>query len=81
MAKPNLTVTVYAGPNCRACGAVIAWLKQQGVVVLEKPYTEAPFEVWTLPTIVIGDDVIIGFNKFRLERAISLANNWRRAKP
>jgi len=76
-----MKATVYTGPNCPACSAVIAWLKQNGVQVIERPYTEAPFEVWSLPVIVIGDDVIIGFNKFRLERAISLANNRRRAKP
>ncbi len=68
-----MKATVYTGPGCRACKAAIAWLKQRGVEVVEKPHTEAPFEVMRLPTIVVGDEVFIsGFEPRQLEKAI-----WR----
>lgn len=70
MAKPNLTVTVYAGPNCRACEAAIEWLRQRGVEVDQRSYGEAPFQVWSLPTIVIGNEVLTGFNPMQLRRAL-----------
>ena len=66
----KITATVYTGPNCRACVAVIAWLKRQGVEVEERSYEAAPFQVWSLPTIVIGDEVLTGFNPMQLRRVL-----------
>ncbi len=70
MAKPNLTVTVYAGPNCRACEAAIEWLRQRGVEADQRSYEEAPFQVWSLPVIVLGDEVVTGFHKAKLSEIL-----------
>jgi arsenate reductase-like glutaredoxin family protein len=66
----KITATVYTGPNCRACGAAIAWLKQQGVEAVERSYEEAPFQVWSLPVIVLGDEIVTGFDKAKLSEVL-----------
>ncbi len=70
-----MKATVYTGPGCRACKAAIAWLKARGIEVAEKPHTEAPFEVWSLPVIVLGDEILTGFDPTQLAKAI------RRVRP
>lgn len=69
----KITATVYTGPNCRACVAVIAWLKRQGVEVEERSYEAAPFTVWSLPVIVLGDEIVTGFDKAKLSEVLRRA--------
>ncbi len=66
---------VYGAPWCRACKQAVKWLKARGVKVEEKDYTEAPIQVWSLPVIVIGDEILTGFDQRKLRQAL------RRAKP
>ncbi len=61
---------VYTGPHCHACAKAILWLKSQGVVVEEKSYTEALFDIYGLPTIIVGDKALTGFNPKELKKAL-----------
>lgn len=65
-----MNAVIYTTPSCQACKQAAAWLKKQGVEVEERSYEEAPFQVWNLPTIVIGDEVLTGFNPAQLKRAL-----------
>lgn len=65
-----MNAVIYTTPSCQACKQAAAWLKKQGVEVEERSYEEAPFQVWNLPTIVIGDEVLTGFNPMQLRRAL-----------
>jgi len=65
-----MKVTVYGAPWCAACRQAVTWLKSRGVEVAEKDYRKAPFEVLSLPAIVIGDEVLTGFNPMQLRRAL-----------
>lgn len=61
-----MNAVVYTAPSCQACKQAAAWLKRQGVEVEERSYEEAPFQVWSLPVIVLGDEVVTGFDKAKL---------------
>jgi arsenate reductase-like glutaredoxin family protein len=65
-----LKAIIYTAPWCQACKQAAAWLEQQGVEVEEVDYEEAPIDIHSLPTIVIGDEVLTGFNPAQLKRAL-----------
>ncbi len=74
MAKASIvTAIVYSAPSCQACKQAAAWLKQQGIEVEERDYQEAPFQVWSVPTIVLAGEVVTGFNKAKLAEALRRA--------
>lgn len=68
-----MNAVIYTTPSCQACKQAAAWLKKQGVEVTEKDYGEAPFQVWSLPVIVLGDEVVTGFNKAKLSEILRRA--------
>ncbi len=72
-------VTVYTSPGCGVCTTTKGYLKSKGVAFEELDITanHDAFEELTgkyksrgTPTIVIGDQVLIGFDKDKLERAL-----------
>ncbi len=65
------TAIVYTASWCLACKKAIQWLKIHGIEVTEKDHTEAPFKVETLPTIIIGDQILRGFSPRNLLKIIN----------
>lgn len=65
-----MKVTVYGAPWCAACRQAVTWLKSRGVEVAEKDYRKAPFEVLSLPAIEIAGEVLMGFDKTKLVKAL-----------
>jgi glutaredoxin len=74
-------VIVYTQPDWFFCRKAKEFLSQRGVVFTEKDITADPSAVeeleklsaMTTPVIVINGDVVIGFNRARLEKLLS----WR----
>lgn len=74
MAKASrITAIIYSAPWCQACRQAAAWLKRQGVEAVERSYEEAPFQVWSLPVIVLGDEIVTGFDKAKLSEVLRRA--------
>ena len=74
------TVKIYTQPGCGACMNAKEYLKSKGVAFEELDITtsDSAFEELTqkyqgrgTPTIVIGEVVIQGFNRDRLEEALA----------
>jgi len=61
---------IYGAAWCHACHQAAAWLRAQGVEVEERDYTEAPFEVLSLPAVEIAGEVLMGFDKTKLVKAL-----------
>jgi glutaredoxin-like YruB-family protein len=73
-------VVVFSQPGCAPCVALKSFLKQRGIEYIEKDVSQdeaAVFELvrkWksnTTPTVVIGDEVLIGFNPERIEQLLA----------
>jgi glutaredoxin len=62
----TLTATVYSTSHCTACVAASNWLLEQGCDVVVKSAYDAPFMVWSVPTIVIGNSIVTGFDRKKL---------------
>ena len=68
-------VTVYSSDSCGYCRMAKEFLKENGVSFTEKNINTDPqarremegMKAEGVPIIVVGDEVIIGFNKPRLE--------------
>lgn len=78
MAK-STQVTVYTAPWCGYCGAVKQYFDKLGVAYTEKnidedrAYAEEAVKKsgqTGIPVVVIGDEVIVGFNRARIDTAL-----------
>lgn len=73
-------IKVYSTPDCVFCHALMAWLEKQGIEFKERNLAnektraklEAKFdrEFKSAPVVVIGDEVIEGFNRPAIKRAL-----------
>lgn len=77
MTKPN--VVLFTQPDCPPCHIVKLFLSERGVVFEERDISTDPAAVRDLtekyhshstPTLVIGDEVMIGFNPERLDEIL-----------
>jgi glutaredoxin-like YruB-family protein len=77
MMKPK--VVIFTHPDCPPCHVVKLFLTEKGVVYEERDITIDPEAVRELtekygshstPTLIIGDDVMIGFNPARLDEIL-----------
>jgi glutaredoxin-like YruB-family protein len=77
MMKPK--VVIFTHPDCPPCHVVKLFLTEKGVVFEERDITLDPEAVRELtekygshstPTLVIGDEVMIGFNPERLDEIL-----------
>ena len=73
-------VTIYTTPTCTYCGQAKRYFEQQGVRYAEKDVSRdraAAYEMVRLsrqqgvPVITIGDEVIVGFDRRRIDKALS----------
>lgn len=81
-AAPERPVTVYTRAGCSACRAVKEFLSGKGVAFTEKDIAADPIaadELATLtqgaataPVTVIGDTVVLGFDRPMLTRELGL---------
>ena len=75
-------ITVYTTPTCAFCSAVKKYLHEKGVEYQEKDLTQDEAATkWVMdntgqlavPVTDIGGEVIIGFDKPKLDKALSKA--------
>ena len=73
-------VEVYSQPGCGPCIAVKEFLKQRGINFVDRNVRADETAVFELvrkygsnstPTVVIDDEVLIGFDPERLERTLA----------
>ncbi|MEZ4666453.1 MAG: glutaredoxin family protein [Anaerolineae bacterium] len=72
----NLPVIIYTQPTCQACQRLKSYLKQKAVEYEERDVTEndqafselQQLGFTTTPVILVGDEVVVGFDQAKLER-------------
>ncbi len=73
-------VVIYTQPDCSPCDTAKEFLKKKGVSFEEHNVREEPNAVMEMvqkyqsrstPTIVVGEEVLIGFDPDRLEKLLS----------
>lgn len=77
MTQPS--ITIYTQPTCQACHRLKAYLKQKGIEYHERNVSEdetafaklQQLGASTTPVIVVGNEVIVGFDQAKLERLLS----------
>ena len=72
--------TIYTTPTCMYCHALMEWLNQNNIEYTARDLTnpsvafeaekQLGYPVTTVPTTVIGKDVIVGFNRSKIKRAL-----------
>ena len=55
-------VKVFTRPTCAPCKTVKYWLDRHNISYEEVNIDETPADVFIVPTIVIGDNVVEGLN-------------------
>ncbi len=73
-------VLVFTQPDCLPCDAVRLYLKDRGVAFEEKNVLEGfgvvremrqKYKSRSTPTVVIGDEVLIGFDPERIDKLLA----------
>ena len=84
----NMTTTIYTSPTCGSCRMIEEYLRSHGVefetvdVARNQEALKALVEKtgrMTTPVIEIGDEIVIGFNKPRIDRLLGLRGNHEQA--
>ncbi len=77
--SPQPKVVVFTQPDCPPCHVVMAFLSERGIAFEERDVTRDPSAVEELvqkykshstPTLLIGDEVMIGFDPDRLDQLL-----------
>jgi glutaredoxin-like YruB-family protein len=77
--KEQPKVVVFTQPDCPPCHVVMTFLAERGIVFEERDVTCDPSAVQDLlhkygshstPTLLIGDEVMIGFDPDRLNQLL-----------
>ena len=71
-------ITVYTSPTCHYCHLAKEWLTARDIPFVEKDVTQTEnalevmkrTDMMGTPVIVVGDEVIQGFNQSRLEELL-----------
>lgn len=73
-------IIIYTTPTCVYCHALMDWLDSQKIEYVEKDSTDPRLEmeikekvgheIDIVPTTVIGDEVITGFNRPAIKKAL-----------
>ena len=76
-----MKVTVYTTKTCTYCHALMDWMNHQGIEYEEKNSENPMYEeevskvlgykIDTVPTTVIGDDAIVGFDRRAILKALA----------
>jgi glutaredoxin 3 len=80
--KPTPQVTVYSSPTCAFCHMAMDYFKQKGIAYVEKDISadqdalrfvlEKVGQAVT-PIITIGETIIVGFDKPKIDDALQAA--------
>lgn len=80
MAKP----IIYSTPECVYCHALMDWLDSKNIDYEEKDITDPAVEdeisrimgyrISTVPTTLVGEEVVVGFNRPALQKALMRAD-------
>ena len=72
--------TIYTTPTCMYCHALMEWLNQNNIEYTARDLTnpsvafeaekQLGYPVTTVPTTVIGKEVIVGFDRSKIKRAL-----------
>lgn len=75
-----MKVIVYSTPTCMYCNALKAWLEENGIAFEERDLSdpavafrstqELGYEIASVPITKIGDDVIVGFDRAKIKKAL-----------
>ncbi|MEH6940305.1 glutaredoxin family protein [Bacillus sp. JJ722] len=74
-------VIVYTQPNCPPCEFTKLYLKNHGIPFEEKNIARdskakkemmVKYDAYSTPVIVIGEEVLIGFDQEKIEKLLSL---------
>lgn len=71
---------IYSTPDCVYCHALMDWLDSKNIDYEDKDITEPAIEdeisrilgykISTVPTTLVGDEVIVGFNRPAFKKAL-----------
>ena len=73
-------VTVYSQPGCPPCDWVKSYLTQRGVPFTDKDVSSdfsaqrelvGEYNSRSTPTVIVGDEIMIGFDPDRLEKMLA----------
>lgn len=73
-------VIVFTQPDCPPCRVVKAFLEERGIAFEERDVRSDPqavrdlveiYESRSTPTIIVGDEVMIGYDPDRLEQMLA----------
>jgi glutaredoxin len=75
---PSQVLVVFTLPGCPACHRCREYLSQKGVIFEERSVAEPEFrrqlvedyKAHATPTLVCGEDVIVGFDQGRIDSLI-----------
>ncbi len=76
----DLRITVYTQPFCGPCSAMAEYLTSKGVpfikkdVMIDEEAREEMFQlgVRSAPALVVGEEVVIGFDRERIDALLNL---------
>jgi len=78
---PQPKLTLFTRPDCPPCQWLKAWLRERNLAFEEHDVSADKIAVFTLvrkyksqstPTLVIGDQVLIGFEPEKIEAALAM---------
>jgi glutaredoxin len=70
MPEPQTPITVYTTETCPYCHALMEWLDQEGIPYTEQPASESMVPIFTVPTTLINDVYIEGFDRAAINQAL-----------
>ncbi|HSW81511.1 MAG TPA: glutaredoxin family protein [Candidatus Saccharimonas sp.] len=88
--QKTLPVTVYSSPTCGFCHMAMDYLKEKGVAFTEKDisvdqdalqYVLQKIGQAVTPVITIGDTIIVGFDRPKIDEALQAKNDVAHTTP
>ena len=75
-----MSVKVYTSETCVFCHAETAWLDELGVKYEEIDVHDAPEGIAAVPVTDINGELIVGFNRPAIKRALKKAGLYERKR-
>ncbi len=75
-----MSVKVYTSETCVFCHAETAWLDELGVKYEEIDVHDAPEGIAAVPVTDIDGELIVGFNRPAIKRALKKAGLYERKR-
>ena len=75
-----MSVKVYTTDTCVFCHAETAWLDELGVKYEEIDIRDSGLDIAAVPTTEIDGELIVGFNRPAIKRALKKAGLYERKR-